>query len=43
MTRSVLGELDKRLASGPLRHDADVPFFHFYGGRMHKDILPGVA
>jgi 8-oxo-dGTP pyrophosphatase MutT (NUDIX family) len=43
MTRSVLGELEKRLASGPLRHDADVPFFHFYGGRMHKDILPGVA
>jgi 8-oxo-dGTP pyrophosphatase MutT (NUDIX family) len=39
MTRNVLGELDKRLATGPLRHDAPVPFFHFYGGRMHKDIL----
>jgi 8-oxo-dGTP pyrophosphatase MutT (NUDIX family) len=39
MTRNVLGELDKRLATGPLRHDAPVPFFHFYGGRMHKDVL----
>jgi 8-oxo-dGTP pyrophosphatase MutT (NUDIX family) len=43
MTRNVLGELEKRLATGPLRHDADVPFFHFYGGKMQKDILPGVA
>ncbi len=39
MTRNVLGELEKRLATGPLRHDAPVPFFHFYGGRMHKDVL----
>jgi 8-oxo-dGTP pyrophosphatase MutT (NUDIX family) len=39
MTRNVLGELERRLASGPLRHDAEVPFFHFYGGRMHKDVL----
>jgi 8-oxo-dGTP pyrophosphatase MutT (NUDIX family) len=39
MTRNVLGELDKRLATGPLRHDAPVPFFHFYGGRMHRDVL----
>ena len=39
MTRNVLGELERRLSSGPLRHDAPVPFFHFYGGRMHKDIL----
>lgn len=39
MTRNVLGELEKRLATGPLRHDAAVPFFHFYGGRMHRDIL----
>jgi 8-oxo-dGTP pyrophosphatase MutT (NUDIX family) len=39
MTKSVLGELEKRLATGPLRHDAPVPFFHFYGGKMHKDIL----
>jgi 8-oxo-dGTP pyrophosphatase MutT (NUDIX family) len=43
ITRSVLGELEKRLAAGPLRHDADVPFFRFYGGRMHRDVLPGVA
>lgn len=39
MTRSVLLELERRLASGPLRHDAPVPFFHFYGGRMHRDML----
>ena len=39
MTRNVLGELQKRLATGPLRHDAEVPFFHFYGGRMHRDVL----
>jgi len=39
MTKSVLGELDKRLATGPLRHDAEVPFFHFYGGKMHRDVL----
>ncbi|HLG81127.1 MAG TPA: NUDIX hydrolase [Bradyrhizobium sp.] len=41
MTRNVLGELQKRLATGPLRHDAEVPFFHFYGGRMQRDILGG--
>jgi 8-oxo-dGTP pyrophosphatase MutT (NUDIX family) len=39
MTKSVLGELDRRLAAGPLRHDAPVPFFHFYGGKMHRDVL----
>jgi 8-oxo-dGTP pyrophosphatase MutT (NUDIX family) len=39
MTKNVLGELERRLATGPLRHDAQVPFFHFYGGRMHRDIL----
>ncbi|HZR86254.1 MAG TPA: NUDIX hydrolase [Bradyrhizobium sp.] len=43
MTRNVLGELQKRLATGPLRHDADVPFFHFYGGRMQRDVLGGVT
>ena len=36
---SVLAELDRRLATGPLRHDAAVPFFHFYGGKMQKDVL----
>jgi 8-oxo-dGTP pyrophosphatase MutT (NUDIX family) len=39
MTRNVLGELERRLATGPLRHDAPVPFFHFYGGKMQKDML----
>jgi 8-oxo-dGTP pyrophosphatase MutT (NUDIX family) len=39
MTRNVLSELDKRLATGALRHDADVPFYHFYGGKMHRDVL----
>jgi 8-oxo-dGTP pyrophosphatase MutT (NUDIX family) len=39
MTRNVLGELDRRLATGPLRHDAVVPFFHFYAGKMQKDVL----
>jgi hypothetical protein len=39
MTKNVLGELHRRLATGPLRHDAEVPFFHFYGGKMHRDIL----
>jgi 8-oxo-dGTP pyrophosphatase MutT (NUDIX family) len=42
MTRNVLGELERRLSTGPLRHDAAVPFFHFYGGRMHRDILGGI-
>ena len=39
MTKNVLGELERRLATGPLRHDAAVPFFHFYGGKMQKDVL----
>jgi len=39
MTRNVLGELERRLATGPLQHDAPVPFFHFYGGKMQKDVL----
>jgi 8-oxo-dGTP pyrophosphatase MutT (NUDIX family) len=39
MTKNVLNELEKRLASGPLSHDAPVPFFHFYGGKMHRDVL----
>jgi 8-oxo-dGTP pyrophosphatase MutT (NUDIX family) len=39
MTKNVLAELEKRLATGPLRHDAAVPFFHFYGGKMHRDVL----
>ena len=39
MTRNVLGELERRLATGPLRHDAVVPFYHYYGGRMQRDKL----
>jgi 8-oxo-dGTP pyrophosphatase MutT (NUDIX family) len=39
MTKSVLNELEKRLATGPLNHNAAVPFFHFYGGKMQKDVL----
>jgi hypothetical protein len=39
MTRNVLNELEKRLATGPLSHDAPVPFFHFHGGKMQKDVL----
>ncbi|MDE1932621.1 NUDIX hydrolase [Bradyrhizobium sp.] len=39
MTRNVLNELDKRLAAGALGHDAEVPFYHFYSGKMHRDIL----
>jgi 8-oxo-dGTP pyrophosphatase MutT (NUDIX family) len=39
MTKNVLNELQKRLATGPLSHDAAVPFFHFYDGKMHKDVL----
>ena len=39
MTKNVLNELHKRLTTGPLRHDAPVPFFHFYGGKMQKDVL----
>src|SRR3984893_4251159 len=39
MTKNVLNELDRRLATGPLSHDAPVPFFHSYGGKMQKDVL----
>ena len=39
MTKKVLTELETRLATGPLTHDAEVPFFHFYGGKMHRDVL----
>jgi len=41
MTMRILDQLEKRLATGPLRHDTPVPFFHFYGGKMQMDILPG--
>ena len=41
MTKNVLDELERRLSTGALRHDADVPFYHFYGGQMHRDVLAG--
>jgi 8-oxo-dGTP pyrophosphatase MutT (NUDIX family) len=41
MTKKVLGELEKRLAAGPLRHDTPVPFFHFHGGKMQMEHLGG--
>lgn len=39
MTRMVLGELNTRLAKGPLSHAADVPYFHFYNGEMRRDTI----
>jgi len=39
MTKNVLGELERRLALGPVRQDAAVPYFPFNDGRMHKDVL----
>src|SRR5579859_7913210 len=39
MTKNVLNELERRLATGPLRHDADVPFYRFHAGKMQKDVL----
>ena len=39
MTKSVLRQLEKRLATGPLAHDAPIPFFHWYGGGMQMDLL----
>jgi 8-oxo-dGTP pyrophosphatase MutT (NUDIX family) len=41
MTVKVLEQLEKRLATGPLRHDAPIPFFHFFGGKMQMEMLPG--
>lgn len=40
MTKNVLGELERRLATGPLRHDAAIPFFYAHGGKMAKHVLP---
>jgi 8-oxo-dGTP pyrophosphatase MutT (NUDIX family) len=41
MTKNVLNQLQQRLATGPLRHDAPLPFFHWYSGKMQLDMLPG--
>jgi 8-oxo-dGTP pyrophosphatase MutT (NUDIX family) len=45
MTTRVLDELAQRLATGPLRHDAGVPFFRAEGGgvRMRRDVLGGAS
>jgi 8-oxo-dGTP pyrophosphatase MutT (NUDIX family) len=41
MTTRVLDELAQRLSTGPLRHDAEVPFFRAEAGglRMRRDVL----
>ena len=39
MTKAVLRQLELRLANGPLRHDAPIPFFHWYDGAMRMDTL----
>ena len=39
MTTRVLDELAQRLATGPLRHDAEVPFFRAEGSGMRRDVL----
>lgn len=39
MTKMVLRELDQRLAAGPLSHNAVIPFFHFYSGKMQRDTI----
>ncbi len=41
MTVQVLRQLEIRLTLGPLRHDAPIPFFHFFGGKMQMEMLPG--
>ena len=40
MTKNVLNQLQKRLALGPLHHDAPLPFFHWYDGKMQMDLIP---
>ena len=39
MTKRVLQELQARLAAGPLSHAYDVPYFHFVGGKMQRDVV----
>ncbi|MBY0382232.1 MAG: NUDIX hydrolase [Xanthobacteraceae bacterium] len=39
ITRRVLGELEARLATGPLSHQAPVPFFHYRNGQMLCDTI----
>lgn len=39
ITRRVLGELEARLAAGPLSHSAALPLFHFRAGAMRRDVI----
>ena len=39
MTKRVLTELERRLATGALDHGAEVPFWHFQAGQWHRDML----
>jgi len=39
MTKNVLRELTQRLATGPLSHAAEVPFYHFQGGDWRRDTI----
>ncbi|HEY0236957.1 MAG TPA: NUDIX hydrolase [Afipia sp.] len=39
ITRCVLGELEARLAAGPLSHHAELPLFHFRAGAMRRDVI----
>jgi 8-oxo-dGTP pyrophosphatase MutT (NUDIX family) len=43
MTKNVLNQLQQRLLTGPLQHNAPLPFFHWYNGKMQLDMLPGEA
>jgi 8-oxo-dGTP pyrophosphatase MutT (NUDIX family) len=39
ITRAVLRELEQRLATGPLRHDAPIAFFHYHRDALRVDTL----
>jgi hypothetical protein len=39
MTQIVLGEMNSRLAMGPLTHQVDVPFFYYRNGTQLRDTL----
>lgn len=39
ITRHVLSEMEVRLAAGPLSHRGPVPFFHFRGGALQRNVI----
>jgi 8-oxo-dGTP pyrophosphatase MutT (NUDIX family) len=39
MTKNVLNELNRRLETGALRHEDDMPFYHFSEGKMRRYVL----